>query len=81
MNNIFYIKQSNVHNVLLFIFLNVIVLSNLLTGVNTLHLMRLRKTMRNGILGRPHHISSSLFSANQLFDLVQPSVCQCVVCK
>lgn len=44
-------------------FLNVIVLSNLLTGVNTLHLMRLRKTMRNGILGRPHHISSSLFSA------------------
>lgn len=39
MNNIFYIKKSNVHNVLLFIFLNVIVLGNLLTGVNTLHLI------------------------------------------
>lgn len=39
MNNIFYIKKSNVHNVLLFIFLNVIVLGNLQTGVNTLHLI------------------------------------------
>lgn len=39
MNNIFYIKKFNVYNVLLFIFLNVIVLSNLLIGVNILYLI------------------------------------------
>lgn len=39
MNNIFYIKKFNVYNVLLFIFLNVIVFSNLLKGVNILYLI------------------------------------------
>lgn len=39
MNNIFYIKKFNVYNVLLFIFLNVIVLGNLLIGVNILYLI------------------------------------------
>lgn len=39
MNNIFYIKKFSVYNDLLFIFLNVIVLSNLLIGVNILYLI------------------------------------------
>lgn len=64
MNNIFYIKKINVYNVLLFMFLNVIVLSDLLIGVNILYLMRLCKMMCNGIFGWLYYILSSLFLVN-----------------